>query len=194
MSHHHAQPESSGSRSPEHAPQVVVRAGKTYLCSACGTLVEIPADVVGRMVVVVDPPSPSTSDKPLPATDAPTPKAPPEAQPSGTPSPAWVKRPTTIAFTGETIDGLRVPTSTQLDRALAWVSFHLKVLDRRASEHQRLQKQLKARQLRPSHAVVVEEAVVQASAGLAVDATSSFTSGNVNEVPGAENRKQRGPP
>ncbi len=58
----HAQPENQGASSSDAAPKVVVRAGKTYLCSACGTLVEIPEEFVGQFVVVPQQ-SPST-DKP----------------------------------------------------------------------------------------------------------------------------------
>jgi len=48
------QSEASGGRSRERAPQVVVRAGKTFVCSACGTWVQVPDDVVGQWVVVAD--------------------------------------------------------------------------------------------------------------------------------------------
>ncbi len=54
---------------PPHGgkPQVVVRAGKTFVCMACGTLVEIPADVVGQYVLV--PASEAAGDRsPSPAS------------------------------------------------------------------------------------------------------------------------------
>lgn len=162
MSSASPQPDHRGSLSPENAPQVVVRADKVYVCSACGTLVEIPADVVGQLVIPV---APSTQDEPaataasskasLPTEskqeadpnqalteERPSQFVPPSSRP---PRPRLPRRPKRNAFTGEIIDGLRVPSSHQLDRALAWVSFHLKVLDRQGSEIKRLQKLLKNR-------------------------------------------------
>ncbi len=50
----HAQPEHHGASPPGAAPQVVVRAGKTYVCTACGTLVEIPAEFVGQFVLATE--------------------------------------------------------------------------------------------------------------------------------------------
>ncbi|WDI43116.1 hypothetical protein [Bremerella sp. P1] len=146
MSSASQQPEKSGSRSQENVPQVVVRAGKTFLCSSCGTLVEVPADVVGQLVVAVGH-SPQDSSEGAPVVqqeravdDTPERSTGQKSRPA---RPARPKQPTRDSFTGQTIDGLRVPSSQELDRALAWVSFHLKVLDRQGSEIKRLKKLLK---------------------------------------------------
>lgn len=182
MSTHPAQHESPGAHSRENAPRVIVRAEKYLLCTACGTLVEIPADVVGQLALVVDPsPSPSNSELPpilanapphSPASDAqpqPSPSnssQPPATIPAGssfatapvslaerrprstsqTSRPPRPKRPASPqrkSFQGKIIDGLAVPSGRQLDRALAWVTFHLKVIDRQGSELQRIKKLLK---------------------------------------------------
>jgi len=166
-----AQPDPGGSPSPESAPWVVVRASKHYVCSSCGTWVEIPDDVVGKWVVAygdssqqqakekrpeeaVEQPAPTQTEpapiaKPAvviePNRQAPTEKR-SQASGSKTARPSRPKRPQAPKrkrFAGEMIDGLVVPTGQQLDRALAWVSFHMKVLDRQGSEFHRLQKQLK---------------------------------------------------
>ncbi|WDI42399.1 hypothetical protein [Bremerella sp. P1] len=169
-----AQSDPPGSFSQGNAPGVVVRAGKTYLCSACGTLVEVPADVVGQLVIAVnhsppdEPPTPEPSPPEPPAASALTNDTEGSAVPASTitqaarskaPSPSAVVRPKTPcparprrpkqprrnAFAGQTIDGLQVPTAKELDRALAWVSFHLKVLDRQHAELKRLKKLLQER-------------------------------------------------
>ncbi len=196
-----------------------MRAGKVCLCSACGTLVEIPADVVGMLVeqgmalppmdageklatgeedaaldkqpVVEGPPAadepavqqpesssggssqsnssttdtPASNTKPLPQ---PTHSPPPAAKRSlrehlalggsvcdgaGTPNHPSSLRPRRgcpanslrRSFIGQSIDGLVVPSSQQLDQAFAWVSFHLKVLDKKESEVKRLRQLLKRR-------------------------------------------------
>ena len=185
----HRQPELQGAFSNKHAPQVVVRAGKTFVCSACGTLVEIPKEVVGQLVLAAAPasseeqsrgettevaPSPTDSSQHQPpinkTTGVPcsrprghakevTPKESARSAPGAKQSHAHAdvgmapvstrpKRPRSPArecFVGQTIDGLTVPSAHQLDRALAWVSFHLRVLDRQGSETQRLRKLLKQR-------------------------------------------------
>ncbi|WP_207398779.1 hypothetical protein, partial [Bremerella alba] len=41
------------------------------------------------------------------------------------------------------IDGIRVPSAQEMDRALAWVSFHLKLLGLQGGEVRRLRKRLK---------------------------------------------------
>ncbi|MEW4565396.1 hypothetical protein AB1K70_22915 [Bremerella sp. JC770] len=147
MSFPHAQPETEGALSRENAPQVVVRAGKTFLCSACGTLVEVPPDVIGQLVVV-----PNPSPQAEPAQPRPTPAKPSSSKPAMTkrspaspPRPRHPKRPERPDLTGTTIEGLHVPSGGQLHRALAWVSFHLKVLDRQGSELQHVQKSFKRR-------------------------------------------------
>lgn len=126
----HAQPDSSGSFSPENAPQVVVRAGKTFICSSCGTLVEVPPEVVGQLVLVANPSKPERECSTKPVEAKPAPKAARPAQP---------KRPKRESFVGQMIDGLRVPSAEQLDRAFAWVSFHLRLLDRQGAEVKRLE-------------------------------------------------------
>jgi len=169
-----AQPDPRGSFPEGNAPWVVVRAGKTYLCSSCGTLVEVPADVVGQLVIALNPaqpeePSPEEPIAPTPSassestdhaddqavsasiiTQAPRPNGPKRASGSrcDRPRPARPRRPKAPRMSsrrGQMIDGLRVPTAKELDRALAWVSFHLKVLDRQGSELNRLKKQIKKR-------------------------------------------------
>lgn len=165
-----AQSEQSGQLSPESKPQVVVRAGKYFLCSACGTMVQVPAEVVGQLVIAVGHPSqdthvekthvPEESGEQVCHREEPTPHVPAsdvpiavEDRPDATrhqkvrpPRPKRPKEPQPVSFAGTTIDGLRVPTSHQLDRALAWVTFHLKVLDRQGSEVARLKKLLKRKQ------------------------------------------------
>ena len=138
MSTSHKQPEHRDSRTP----QVVVRADKYYLCSACGTLVEIPPEVVGQLVLVAGETTeaPTAAETPCVET-SPSPKL----QAQSPPRPKRPKQPARVSFVGETIDGLRVPSAKQLDRALNWVSFHLRVLDRQGSELKRLEKKVKQR-------------------------------------------------
>ncbi|WDI41362.1 hypothetical protein [Bremerella sp. P1] len=163
MSTNHAQPDQRGTRSTERKPQVVVRAGKTFLCSSCGTLVEVPADVVGQLVVAVDsspqeaPAEPSVADEQPPQVE-PDPTVTPaksssckdSPRPSHAPKhrPQRPSAPKKSHLIGEMIDGLKVPSAKQLDRALAWVSFHLKVLDRQGTEKNRLRKLLKKQKQR----------------------------------------------
>ncbi|QDU73376.1 hypothetical protein Pan97_03460 [Bremerella volcania] len=140
MTTNHDQPEPSGATKP----QVVVRAGKYFVCSSCGTMVEVPADVVGQLVIAVDP-SPQEELSPPESANLKPPQQQTLIQESPS-RPARSKRlqqPDRSDLTGTMIDGLGVPSSQELDRALAWVSFHLKVLDRQGSELKRLQKLLK---------------------------------------------------
>ncbi|QDU76783.1 hypothetical protein Pan97_38400 [Bremerella volcania] len=135
MSSIHQQPEPGGKRKP----QVVVRAEKYFVCSSCGVMVEIPEDVVGQLVIAVDPaPQEKTVEQSV-ACEETTPAA---TIPLAPPRPKRPKQPKRTHLTGEIIDGLRVPRSAELDRALAWVTFHLKVLDRQGSELKRLKKLL----------------------------------------------------
>lgn len=165
MSSPREKPDQHGSLSPENAPRVIVRAGKTFVCSSCGTLVEIPADVVGQLAWVgqhVLPQEP-VSEQPVqqpkaqqePRRDHPTTPQRPERQASrqratttatANPRPLGPKRPRQpqrATFVGKLIDGLTVPSGHQLDHALNWVYFHLKVLDRQTEEIKRLKKLLK---------------------------------------------------
>lgn len=150
MSFSHEQPNYSGASSSESGPQVVVRAGKTFICTACGTLVEVPADVVGQLVIAVEPSPPEEPVKEVVETSTPPAEAAqsnPDAEqrPKSNPRP----KPKRASFAGTMIDGLRVPSAKELDRALNWVSFHLTVLDRQGSEIRRLQKTLKRRACQP---------------------------------------------
>ncbi len=180
-----------GTLSAESTPQVVVRAGKHYVCTACGTLVEIPADVVGMLAVEVNPaprhkaaqleaahldssqskatqqpekqqPAESLASSPPSAFShdkqkrvAVTTRAQEKAhdgnaqtaspQPARPPRPKRPVSPHRKCFAGQTIDGLIVPTAHKLDRAVSWVMFHLRVLDRQGREFERLRKILKKR-------------------------------------------------
>ncbi|WDI45159.1 hypothetical protein [Bremerella sp. P1] len=227
MSAAHAQPEPSGQRSTERKPQVVVRAGKTYVCSACGTLVEIPEDVVGQLVLAVDPPTEVSHVEPSPAQETASPQTPQKnnayesrahlttrthlvavedppprsiPQKHRPPKPNRPRQPKRTSFTDQLIDGLRVPSAKELDRALAWVSFHLKVLDRQGSEIHRLKKLLKKQRVpcpppgapsksdathsTPSRACRAKQTHAQADLGVAPE----------NGLPGANQLQERGPP
>jgi len=152
MSSAHDQAVPGGTLSTESKPQVVVRAGKYFICTACRTLVEIPPDVVDQLVTTqhTEPTAPvAASPVPAAALEEPQkqPTAPADSRPQViTPTSSSPKtsprapRPKRHKFRGEIIDGLRVPSSRQLDRALGWVTFHLKVLDRHGSELNHLQK------------------------------------------------------
>ncbi|MEW4561905.1 hypothetical protein AB1K70_05225 [Bremerella sp. JC770] len=144
MSSHHAQPGPSGTLSNERAPQVIVRAGKYFVCSSCGVMVEVPADVVGQMVIVAEhPASEATDDEPAGSKASAQPSSSPQVVVSNKEARLdYPKRSTVADIAFEKIDGLHVPTNGQLDRALAWVAFHLKVLDRQGSERARLKKLL----------------------------------------------------
>ncbi|QDU73113.1 hypothetical protein Pan97_00800 [Bremerella volcania] len=176
----HPQPEPAGASSHDVAPRVVVRAEKYYLCTACGTLVEIPADVVGQLVLLAPtskptPPSnPTPSSQQLPPTEEEQEKPPgfaaaarpaarfhptrrtnpqPVARPkdSRPPQPKRPRTPQQPQWAGVVIDGLPTPSGRQLDNALKWATFHLQVLDRQESEIKRLKKLLtQAAQAQPS--------------------------------------------
>ena len=144
------QPDPSGSFSTENATQVVVRADKYFLCTACGTLVEIPEEVVGQLVLQVAHREPEAKAetpkaKPKPVVTETQSKEAPTPRPMQRPQPLRPQPPRRKTFAGETIDGLRVPSGPELDRALKWVSFHLRVLDRQKQEVTRLRKLLKDR-------------------------------------------------
>ena len=204
------QPDPHGSFSTENAPEVVVRADKYYVCSSCGTLVEIPAEVAGQLVIAVNPkPSAgaSTTKPPLPSPPAssvsfqhaagatppasPTTQATPKPcadrsptarQPSPRPArPGRPKQPKSVSFVGQTIDGLVVPSGQQLDHALKWVAFHLRVLDRQGEELQRLKQQLKKRQ-------------PQEQCAPATPTPQTPTDTNVPMSPESDNTHERGPP
>ncbi|MBA2117734.1 hypothetical protein [Bremerella alba] len=125
-----AKPDQDRSQTRDNAPRGVVRADKTFVCSACGTLVEVPAKVVGRMVQAVEnsPPEVPVDEAVPPANDRPVKPAKPRVSAS-----KKVRR----------IDGLRLPSAAEMERGFAWVSFHLKLLGLQGSEFKRLQKRLK---------------------------------------------------
>ena len=222
----HDHPHREEASSTHDPPQVVVRAGKTYLCSACGTLIEIPADVVGQYVLV--PASTETADQGTADEEAACKEAaekrPPERQATGgrstspsttsgnrtgtksqatisqetekrLPRPDRPKRPRRPRFAHQQIDGLRVPSSGELDRAFHWVSYQLKVLDRNESEIRRLKKLLKQsaqaptprrRPVRPVREVPVDNRQRHAheDVGMAPEI----------HVPGATHAQERAPP
>ncbi|MFN3151710.1 hypothetical protein [Bremerella sp.] len=201
------QPDPHGSFSPENAPEVVVRADKYYVCSSCGTLVEIPAEVAGQLVIAVNPkPSagasptkprlpgpPASSVSPQHAAGATPPASPttqakpkPHADRSptarqSTPRPGRPKQLKSVSFVGQTIDGLVVPSGQQLDRALKWVAFHLRVLDRQGEELQRIKQQLKKRQ-------------PQKQCAPATPTPQTPTHTNVHTAPQSDTKRERGPP
>ncbi|WDI43877.1 hypothetical protein [Bremerella sp. P1] len=242
MSSSPAHPQPSDPRSTERGPQVVVRAGKHYVCSACGTLVEIPADVVGQLVIAVDPsPQPeqsSQADRPqedaetedarrddpqVPATvpqqssswGSPSgggdhaPSAPSATQTTKRPKPTrprQPKKPPRDNFAGQTIDGLIVPTAGKLDRALAWVTFHLKVLDRQGTELNRLRKRLKKHRRqhglpqkgsqvpRPSLLGRANEASLQEPLAPITPEMRRHAQADLGVAPDVEDPTERGPP
>lgn len=204
------QPDPHGSFSTENAPEVVVRADKYYVCSSCGTLVEIPAEVAGQLVIAVNPkPSAaaSTTKPPLPSQPAssvshkhaagatppastttqatPRPRADRSSnaqQPNPRPArPSRPKRPTPVSYVGKTIDGLVVPSAEQLDRALKWVAFHLRVLDRQGEELKRLKQKLKKRQ-------------PQKQCAPATPTLQAPTQTNLHTAPQSDSKRERGPP
>ncbi|WDI44611.1 hypothetical protein [Bremerella sp. P1] len=220
MSSAHVQPNPvapGGAFSAENTPQVVVRAGKTYVCSACGTLVEIPADVVGQLVIAVTPeaenkPVDAASEEQEPgrteaAQEKSSPSHPVTAEVCTRPStakttrpsrPGRPKQPKRVSFADEMIDGLRVPTAGQLDRALAWVSFHLKVLDRQGSEIKRLRKLLKQRSTidvpRPSLTGRAQKATREGPSSRVGSARQRHAPADLSVAPDVDNKTQRGPP
>jgi len=136
------QSEPRGGRSPERAPQVVVRAGKTWICSACGVMVEVPPEVVGQMVMVPEPTPPQDTVEPGLASATPSHEAQTEEQPAGeipspvepleekpSPRPTCPRRSSRSNSDQPRIDGLIVPTPKQLQRLMAWVEYRLARLD-----------------------------------------------------------------
>jgi len=138
--------ETGGGRSCRSAPQVVVRAGKTWVCSACGVLVEVPPELVGQMVIVPEeaeqpePAAASLADEVASREEAPPAEvgadtAPCARQAEGNSPAARLRRPkrprwpAEVSSPRERIDGLIVPTTQEMDRLWAWVSYRLKQLD-----------------------------------------------------------------
>ncbi|MEW4562702.1 hypothetical protein AB1K70_09260 [Bremerella sp. JC770] len=217
MSSTNARPDACGSLSPENAPQVVVRAGKTFVCSACGTLVEIPADLKGQWVLASASSPSKAPDQPDASGEVPdrvetatavvaatessskTTSAPVHASPKQRPPrPKRPPAPKPDDLGGQAIEGLRVPSGKELHHAMAWVSFHLKVLDRQGSELQRLRKLLKRQRKAPTSC---SHANWQAEEVTAEKPTGSSPKVNPSQTPEEENRTalrddhlKRGPP
>ncbi|QDU77651.1 hypothetical protein Pan97_47230 [Bremerella volcania] len=205
MSTTHHLPKANGAFSRENKPQVVVRAGKHYVCSSCGTMVEIPADVVGQLVIAIDPAPKVEEPQQQPSTpvsknadvsignsdDA----AVERRSTLFAPAKPVAKRPKQKRFVGEMIDGLKVPSAGRLDRALAWVTFHLKVLDRQGSEIKRLKKLLKKESVpcpRPhGHAMKVAG---HESRRPCRQEQASHAHEDVGMSPNTDPAKERGPP
>lgn len=211
MSSSHAHPTPAtpgGASSSGNAPQVVVRAGKTFICTACGTLVEVPADIVEQFVLVPPEEAKSPSRPQPPAEEPTTAEAPPEATLSPeysettgangsatiaersatiTDNPAQARSrprrprrpnaPDRTHLTGQTIDGLVVPSAAKLDRAFSWVSYQFMVLDRKNSEFERLKKLLKKHAPKKSRAPCPEarEQAKPSSADAPVPSASGTT-------------------
>ncbi|QDU74692.1 hypothetical protein Pan97_17050 [Bremerella volcania] len=198
MSAVHQQPTESRSRSTQRAPQVVVRAGKTFLCSACGTLVQVPEDVVGQLVIAVERSTEDPYRREERASVEPSHDVPP--QPRSTPAktcpprPGRPKRPAPDGRAAQIIDGLRVPLAGELDRALAWVSFHLKVLDRQGSEVKRLKKLLKQSMSCSRSRGHAKEPAARRSHGPVSHALERHAQADLDVSPGVDDAHQRGPP
>ncbi|MEW4561055.1 hypothetical protein AB1K70_00925 [Bremerella sp. JC770] len=145
----HDPPEPGSKSATTPQPQVIVRAGKYFICTACRTLVEVPPDVVGQVVGIAahaleEVATPSAAKQSSTVSEKPAAEAPPKRKP---PKPPQRTKPACLA--GQAIDGLRVPSGKQLGLAIGWVSFHLKVLDRQGSEFDRLRKPRKKRRVQP---------------------------------------------
>ncbi|WDI44130.1 hypothetical protein [Bremerella sp. P1] len=204
-------------RSEGNTPQVIVRAGKTFLCTACGTLVEIPADVVGQLVLVGDhapqaddseekpttpdpPASHESNDQPesLPAPASQPHRAEPVRLNDPPPRPKRPRQPKRDSFVHQMIDGLRVPSSNELDRAFTWVSFHLKVLDRQGSEIKRLKKRLKQHATStvpsPSRLRRANEVTRPEPVGAIVGVTQSHAQAELGVPLVSDTEHPRGPP
>jgi len=120
-----------GGLSTESTPQVIVRAGKHYVCSACGVLVELPADVVGQIVVpyqaaeVPDAPVENAADEEPPTEGSNQTEAEvANEEASNGRSPELAR----VSFQSERIDGLVVPSTQEMERLLAWINYRLKRL------------------------------------------------------------------
>ncbi|MBA2117193.1 hypothetical protein [Bremerella alba] len=132
MSSSNAQSKDDGALSQESAPQIVVRVGQYFGCSDCGVTVEIPVEVVGRLVIPVDHSPQKPSD----------PEMPPLPQP---PKAGQAKQSRAARSNRRRIDGLVVLGANEMERAFAWVSFHFKLLGLQGSEVKRLKTLFKKR-------------------------------------------------
>jgi len=214
MSSTNDQPDSCGSFSPENATQVVVRAGKTFVCSACGTLVEIPADLEGQWVMASASSPNNASDPsdapnkvpdcvetalsriPVSAPSTSTTSAPATASPKRRPPrPKRPAAPKPVCFVGQAIEGLQVPTGKELHYAMGWVSFHLKVLDRQGSEVKHLRKKRpKGRGPCPRPRGHTEELPAEKPQGSSPNANPSQIHEGGDGEPNRDDQHKRGPP
>jgi len=190
-----------GGFSTESAPQVIVRAGETFVCSACGALVEVPAEVVGQMIVPVQQIEPPAAEPSPPAREpgptvrsgeSPSPSAPaPKVRP---PRPVRPRQPLHMDDQPERIDGLVVPTTKQIERLLAWIEYRLG----RLSALQQIEKQLdrqkpqRVRGARPRrHA---KQVPLRQRYGKRKFTKPTHAHDDVGMAPKTENLHQRGPP
>jgi len=125
-----AQPKPPGGLSPERTPQVVVRAGKHFLCSACGKLVEVPAEVVGMLGVVPEPAGPpADSQDPVVQKQNDQSEVPSAVSASAEPADRAHARPSQASESSrQRVDGLMVPTPREMHRLLAWIDHRLRRL------------------------------------------------------------------
>jgi len=183
-------PSNSIPPSGANIPQVVVRAGKTYVCSACGTLVEIPAEFVGQIMM-----APECSEEREPPTNDDAPAEPSPKKPAGGyPSPA--KDSPRRSFSPkacperERIDGLIVPTTGEMERLLAWIDYRLKRIDALKRLEEQLSRQKTApmprrRPHRPAKRVPLRRRAA---------ATRRHAHADVSMAPEFAPAKERGPP
>jgi len=188
-------------------PQVVVRAGKTFVCSACGTLVEIPEEYVGRLVVppqarpdqpphadarpeeastTVDPTSCASTDRTK--HEVASSNQPPRSKTSTRAT--RVRRIRPADPSRERIDGLIVPTPRELHRVLAWIEYRL----HRLEVLKQLEKQFTSpsppgaptrRPRRPRKRVPLRQPITT---------LEKHAHADVGMAPSAHSKKERGPP
>jgi len=193
-----------GGLSKQSPPQVVVRAGKVYACAACGTLVEIPADVVGQLVGAVEP-SEDPSSACLSKEEEPSsPEEVHDVATVATESPSRSSRSSAVssarsnraertppqALGRERIDGLIVPTTQEMERLLAWIDYrlqqlsHLRQLERQLTP-QKAQPVPRRRQRRQTNKVPLRRSMGERRRHAHED---------VSMAPSVGQAKERGPP
>ncbi|MFN3153677.1 hypothetical protein [Bremerella sp.] len=210
--------ETEGDRPVAGTSQVVVRAGKYFACSSCGVMVELPEEVVGQLVLALNPSSqeppkletveqqesasveaaatvPTQAARPSNAVAVQPASPASSVRPQRPPRPRRPRTPARESFAGQIIDGLRVPTGGQLDRALAWVSFHLRVLDRQSGELNRLQKLLKQQRVAgPQPRGDAKEDMPQEPVHSARGTQPQHAQADLGVAPNRDIQTQRGPP
>jgi len=131
--------------SGDNTPQVVVRAGKTYVCSACGTLVEIPAEFVGQIMMAPE----CSEERELPNNEHAPAELSPKKPAGGYASLAKDSPRRSLSPKDrparERIDGLIVPTTAEMERLLNWIDYRLKRLSGLKQWEQQLTRQKTAR-------------------------------------------------